>query len=564
MILINFLSSPGGLAILHFGQVLLFSMMFYILAAEYWRTRNGHMIYKLMAAGSITLINIATMILYLLDSLYGISFSDRFFPLIFNSIFIVIVLALARAFIFDFVTKKVLFNRIIKYAMASAVILYGLMQFYWLQIYEPAMKFSTSSIQLFYCLFFLAVLIFSIVYLIRFRKIYRLRLVTAFASIAAVQVITIYGYFAGSLPAVLMLLKSAFPIIVPVMFTSVVFKELIESVVVMVERLNRTLEHQKNLAFELITMGAELSDMSDVLVKGAMDGWTKLSFVVEIIYRQMRESENLILMSGNSLKGFEQLNERDLEKEMKIMEKLAQRVREDRHRNRREINDNFRSDISLIRNSLGEFEGVNSAVNSLKNSFPLISEALNEINEIADRTNMLSLNASIEAARAGEQGRGFAVVAEEISRLAESSISGSKNVKERVTEVIQGLNSSTGKLEEAIIHMKSGIAKIDSFVERDSSSEYNDIVETEEKLSDQYRKFDEILQRIYRDTKSTGNIVNKNKDLAEDMKNKISEHIRNIESIAGISDTLNDLINNLNMKTNEMIQYAGELEEARA
>ena len=108
-----------------------------------------------------------------------------------------------------------------------------------------------------------------------------------------------------------------------------------------------------------------------------------------------------------------------------------------------------------VQNTVHETRVVSERAEQLANSLGDLSHKaenigriMSVINDIADQTNLLALNAAIEAARAGEAGRGFAVVADEVRKLAEKTMHATKEVEGAISEIQQSTRNAVNEMSQ--------------------------------------------------------------------------------------------------------------------
>ncbi|MBI3585147.1 MAG: methyl-accepting chemotaxis protein [Nitrospinae bacterium] len=135
-----------------------------------------------------------------------------------------------------------------------------------------------------------------------------------------------------------------------------------------------------------------------------------------------------------------------------------------------------------------------------------IGEIIKVIDDIADQTNLLALNAAIEAARAGEHGRGFAVVADEVRKLAEKTTKATKEI----ADMIKAIQMNT---EETVKSMEAGRKEVESGVE----------------LS---KKIGDSLQDIIKSVKTVTDMINQIATASEEQATASEEVSGNMETIS--------------------------------
>jgi methyl-accepting chemotaxis protein len=192
------------------------------------------------------------------------------------------------------------------------------------------------------------------------------------------------------------------------------------------------------------------------------------------------------------------------------------------------------SSVQASKDLAGEIAQTSSVITDLAKQTQEVGGILKSINDIADQTNLLALNAAIEAARAGEQGRGFAVVADEVRLLSSRTASSVTTIRDLLGKLTQNVDSAVRLMDQAVTKANNSAVLT---AEAGSSIEL---------INQEIDKINMVNAQIATATEEQTMVASLVLDNTHQMADSFSRTIQVQSTVADISDQLRGLAQELN------------------
>ncbi len=206
----------------------------------------------------------------------------------------------------------------------------------------------------------------------------------------------------------------------------------------------------------------------------------------------------------------------------------------------------------------------NQIVGEISDSIKSVTDVISVINDIADQTNLLAMNAAIEAAHAGDAGRGFSVVADEIRKLAESTASNSRIISQNLKKIVDGVQNVKTSSTKSLDFFKEIKSETSEFV-----NALEEIINTTEELDIGSREIVTAVTSLVNVSEEIKNGSNEMKISANEINNAILD-IRNaglktkenIIQISEVTGNINEIFNkltNVSINSNKVLEKGLEV-----
>src|SRR3989304_1181378 len=186
-----------------------------------------------------------------------------------------------------------------------------------------------------------------------------------------------------------------------------------------------------------------------------------------------------------------------------------------------------------------------NTIKVLEKSSAQIGEIVKVIDDIADQTNLLALNAAIEAARAGEQGRGFAVVADEVRKLAEKTSKATKEIADMIKGIQVDTKNAVSAMDEGTKEGKAGVS-----LASEAGAALDKIVETVKRGSDMIAHIATAAEEQSATTEEITRNIGSIAEVSKDTMTKAEASSSVTEEMKKLAEELESLVNRFKLRQN--------------